>query len=76
MVVGLRHIHAVMYPFFVFPALKLAQLILEFGVRSCSGLLLSFTELLEADLVSVHKVEVYGLVWVDVINIHVRGLGE
>ena len=34
------------------------------------------TELLEADLVSIHEADVFGLVQVDGVNIHVRGLGE
>ena len=38
MVVGVRHIHSILYPFVVFPALKLAQLVLGSGIRACSGL--------------------------------------
>ena len=34
------------------------------------------TEMLEANLVSIYEAEVSGLVWVNGINIHVRGLGE
>ena len=37
-VVGMRHIHAVVYPFFVFPSVKLASLVLGPGVRARSGL--------------------------------------
>ena len=38
MVVGVRHIHAVLYPFFVFTAVKLLPLVLGPGVRACSGI--------------------------------------
>ena len=38
LVVGVRHIHAVMYPFFVLPAVKLAPLVLGPGSRARSGL--------------------------------------
>ena len=38
MVVGVRHIHAVLYPFFVFPFVKLAPLVFRPGVRARSGL--------------------------------------
>ena len=34
------------------------------------------TEMLEANLVSIYEAEVSGLVWVNGINLHVRGLGE
>ena len=35
---GVRHIHAVLYPFFVFPAVKLAPLLLGPGIMACCGL--------------------------------------
>ena len=38
LVVGVRHIHAVMYPFVVFPAVKLAALVLGSSIRSRSDL--------------------------------------
>ena len=38
MVVGVRYIHAVLYPFVFFPDVKLAPLLLGSGVRARSGL--------------------------------------
>ena len=38
MFVGVRHIHAVLYPFLVFPEMKLAPLVLGPGVRARSAL--------------------------------------
>ena len=38
MVVGVSHIYAVLYPFFVFTAVKLAPLLLGPGVRASIGL--------------------------------------
>ena len=34
------------------------------------------TDLSEEDIVSIHKADVSGLVWVGGIGLHVRGLGE
>ena len=38
MVVGVRHMHAVLYPFLVLPSMNLAPLVLGPGVRARSGL--------------------------------------
>ena len=38
MVVGVRHRHAILHPFVIFPAMKLAPLILGPGIRARSGL--------------------------------------
>ena len=52
------------------------------GVLACPGEMIiqneveDFTELSEADLLSIHEAKVSSLVWVDGVNIHVRGLGE
>ena len=52
------------------------------GVVACPGdIIIQYevegsTEMLEADLLSIHEAEVSGLVWVKVINLHVGGLGE
>ena len=60
---------------------ELALLGLE-GVVACPGDTIlqneveGSTDLSEADLVSIHDAEVSGLIRVDGINLHVRGLGE
>ena len=38
MVAGVMHINAIMYPFFVLPAVKLSPLVLGPGIRARSGL--------------------------------------
>ena len=38
MVMWVRHLHAVLYPFFVFPAVNIAPLVLGPGVRARSSL--------------------------------------
>ena len=44
-VVGLRYIHAVLYPFFVFPSVNIAPLVLGPSIRAHSGIpnILKFT---------------------------------
>ena len=37
-VLGVGHIHAVLHPFVVFPAVDLAPIVLVSGIRACSGL--------------------------------------
>ena len=39
MVVGVNHVHTVLYNFFVFPTVKLAPIVLGPGIRARSGLL-------------------------------------
>ena len=52
------------------------------GVLSCPGDMIiqseveGPTELLDVDLVLIHEAKVYGLVWINDIKLHVRGLGE
>ena len=38
MVVGIGHINSALHPFFIFPAVELARLVLGSGIRSHSGL--------------------------------------
>ena len=56
--------------------MNLAPLVLCPSVRARSGEVGGYTELSEADIVSIDKAEVYGLVWFNGINLHVGGLGE
>ena len=56
--------------------MNLAPLVLCPSVGARSGEVGGYTELSDADLVSIDKAEVYGLVWVNGINLHVGGLGE
>ena len=60
---------------------ELALLVLKGVVDFPGGIILQdeeegSTKLSEADLVSIDKAEVYGLVWFNGINLHVGGLDE